>query len=361
MLDEIRRAVEQSANRLFQVSTPPVRLWLLTDAMGKDAADPVVQRTVKECEAYPPKMRLLESLREDGTWPISKQRRAQEERGPGPPIGWTYVTMLRNLHALGDMHTGPDEGNVEAALSRILDWQGEEGFIPGPWSSAYPTPHYNGYALRNLIQFGREDDPRTQRLIEWLLSMQRDDGGWSIPFIQDVKYRPEYRHMKMKAFEVLLENGEIPPYDPQEHEDVPSCIWSTMMVVRGLAWSKGLREKREIHAGADFFLDRFFRRNRHPSLLQSEKNWTRLKYPTYLGSGLCALDILTVLGYGPDDERMEKPIRWLMSARSKDGLWYRSERPHPDVDLWITVTAVSILSRYADVFGPGSVGSPPQR
>ncbi|HIH01326.1 TPA: terpene cyclase/mutase family protein [Thermoplasmata archaeon] len=350
MLDEIRKAVEQSANKLFQVSTPPVRLWLLTDAMGKDSSDAMVQRTLRECESYPPKVRLLNSLREDGTWQISKQRKASEDIGPGPPIGWTYVTMLRNLHALGDMFTRPDEGNVETSLDRLLGWQNDEGFIPGPWSATYPMPHYNGYALRNLIQFGKEDDQRTRRLTGWLQSMQRHDGGWNIPYVQDVKYRPEYRHMKMKAFEGLLEKGEIPSYDPREHSDVPSCIWSTMMVVRGLAWSKRLRDTRELRMGADFFLDRFFKRNHHPSLLQSEKNWTRLKYPTYLGSGLCALDILTVMGYGPEDERMEKPIRWLLSERSKDGLWYRSERPHPDADLWITVTAICVLSRYADVF-----------
>ena len=347
VLEEIRRIVDQSANKLFQVSTPPVRLWLLKDAMKKDDSDPVVQRTVQECKEYPPRVRLMSSLREDGTWPISRQRRLQEDVGPGPPIGWTYVTMLRNLHNLGDFHAASDEPGINVALEKLLSWQNSEGYIPGPWSSAYPMPHYNGYALRNLLQFGKEEHPGTQRMIKWLLKMQRSDGGWNIPYIQDVRYLPEYRHMTMRRFEELVEKGEVPSYDPRDYDHVPSCIWSTMMVVRGLAWSLSLKNGSEARAGADFFLDRFFKRNYHSSLLQSEKNWTQLKYPTYLGSGLCALDILASMGYGPDDERMEKPIRWLMSTRSKDGLWYRSDRPHPDADLWITVTALGILSNYA--------------
>jgi hypothetical protein len=347
---EIRRAVDQSTAKLFQTSTPPIKLWLLKDVMKRDDSDPLVQRTVEECSSYPPKLRLLNSLGEDGTWPISKQRKMQEDRGPGPPIGWTYVTMLRNLHLLGDLHTKAGEGNIGIALTRLLSWQSEEGYIPGPWTEAYPMPNYNRYALRNLTQFGQEDNPGTKRLAKWLLSIQRHDGGWSIPYIQDVRYRPEYRHLRMNRFEELVEAGDVPAYNPDEYAHVPSCIWSTMMVIRGLVWSRTLRKAKETMAGADFVLDHFFKRNYHASMLQSEKNWTRLKDPTYRGSGLCALDILTAMGYGPDDERMEKPIDWLMRARSKDGFWYRSDRPHPDADLWITLTAVCILSRYAEVF-----------
>ncbi len=350
MLSDIRKAVEESTKRLLQVSSPPVRLWLLMDAMKKEDTDPMVQKTLEECRSHPPRVRLLDSLRDDGTWPISKQRQLQEATGPGPPIGWTYVTMLRNLHALGDMHTEPGEGNVGATLEKLLSWQNGEGYIPGPWSAAYPLPHYNGYALRNLIQFRMEEDPRTQRIIRWLLSTQRSDGGWIIPYIQDVRYLPAYRYLKMREFRELVEEGNLPPYDPDGYQHVPSCIWSTMMAVRGLAWSETLRRARGVRAGAEFFLDHFFGRNHHPSLLQSEKNWTTLKYPTYLGSGLCALDILTIMGYGSDDDRMEKPIRWLLGARSKDGFWYRSERPHPYADQWITATAICILARYADVY-----------
>ena len=347
MIAEIRKVVEESTNKLFRVALPPVRYWLLLDVMGKSADEPVVQRALAESKTYPPRLRLLNSLRDDGTWPISRQKILSETDGPGQPVGWTYITILRNLYTLGDYCTKRNEGNVNAALEWILRWQTEDGYILGPMTKSYPTPHYNSFALRDLLQFEMRHDSRTEKLGRWLFSMQRPDGGWNMPYLQDVRYLPEYKNMRMSDFMNLIESDERPPYDPKEHEHIPSCIWSTMMVVRALTWNPEWIESKAAKAGADFFLDRFFRRNSHPSFLQSEKNWTTLKYPTFFGSGLLALDILTSMKYGPEDARMEKPIRWLLNTRSKDGLWYRSDRPEPEKNQWITEVALEILHRYA--------------
>jgi hypothetical protein len=351
MSADIRSVVEESSRKLFQISTPPVRYWLLSDVLRKGPDDAMLQQTVKECEAYPPRLRLLRTLREDGTWPISGQRKLEEERGPGPPIGWTYITILRNLYTLGDYVTSKEDGNVRAALERLLSWQADDGHIPGPTTTAFPEPHYNGFALRNLNQFNMDLDPRTYRLEQWLVKMQRPDGGWNIPYIQDLRYLPKYKHMRMRDFMKLIDGDHMPPYDPKEHEHIPSCVWSTLTVLRGFYWSPSMRYRREMRRGADFVLDRFFKRNYHPSFYQSEKNWTTLKYPTHFGSGLSALEVLASMRYGPEDERMEEAIGWLLKARSKDGFWYRSDRPNPEKDQWITEIALSILARYAGMYG----------
>ena len=351
MIAEIRRVVEESSRKLFQVSTPPVRYWLMKDVLGKGPEDQMLRKTVEECETYPPRVRLLQLLREDGTWPIPAQKKEEEERGPGPPVGWTYITMLRNQYSLGDYVANKTDGLIGASLERMLSWQSDEGFIPGPTMLSLPEPHYNGFALRNLNQFRMDRDPRTYRLEQWLLSMQRRDGGWLIPYIQDVRYLPKYRHMRMKDFMRLIQSDERPPYDPEEYEDIPSCIWSTLTVLRGFYWSPSMRHRREIRRGSDFILDRLFKRNYHSSFYQSEKNWTTLKYPTHLGSGLSALEVLATVGYGPEDERMERAVRWLLTARSKDGFWYRSGRPSAENDQWITEIALSILVRYAGMYG----------
>ena len=47
---------------------------------------------------------------------------------------------------------------------------------------------------------------------------------------------------------------------------------------------------------------------------------------------------------------MDKPIRWLLGARSKDGFWSQSDRPHPEKDLWITEVALSVLARYSRMY-----------
>ena len=347
--DEMEKVVRDSSKKLLEVAPPPVRYWLLWDVLQRPRGDPELEAAMEGCRTYPPRLKILDSLRGDGTWPISTSRRMEEDAGPGPPYGWTYITMLRNLDALGDSLTTMGEGRVGASIERILGWQTEEGYVPGPWER-FPLPHYNGYALRNMVVLGAGDDPRVGKLRAWLSRNQREDGGWVIPYIQDVRYLPEYRHMKMRDFLSLANNGL--PYDPGEGRlrDLPSCTWTTMMVVRGLIASAEHPKDERTMRGADLILDRFFKKNRHPSFLMDEGHWTRLKYPTYHGSGLCALDILTFLGYGPDDARMDKPIRWRLGARSKDGFWRRSDRPHPEKDLWITEVALSIIARYSRMY-----------
>ncbi len=347
LLSDIHRAVEETSRKLLQVSVPPVKYWLLVDTLEKDERDPLVRRTVAECATYPPRDKLLRTLGPDGTWPISKARKAAEDAGPGPPVGWTYVTILRNLQLLEDMKTDREDGHIEAALERILGWQSKEGYILGPKHDIFPLPHYNGYAVRNLFIYGMDDDPRVKRLADWLLSIQRPDGGWAIPYLQDVKYLPEYKDMKTRNFLELVRKGKTPRSDPKGFEDVPSCIWTTMMVVRGLARGKDYRPRKELLRGADFFLDRFFKPNWHTSYYRSAKYWTQLKYPPWPGNGLTALYLLTILGYGPGDERMEKPIRWLLSTRHGDGFWWQSDRPHVQKDQWITGFAVDVLARCA--------------
>lgn len=346
--EEFEKAIEQSSMRLLQVSCPPVRYWLLKDVMGKDREDALMKRAVAECEDYPPRVKLLQALREDGTWPISKQRKAAEDGGPGPPIGWTYTTMLRNLHALLQYRTSRDEGNVRAALELIFSWQTKEGYIPGPWTDAFPLTHYNGYAVHDLCRFELSRDKRVRRIIGWLEKSQRSDGGWIIPFLMDVRSLPEYSHMKFREFIDAMRHADKTRFEARTFPHIPSCIWTTMQVVWGLVEDPRSARSASIRRGADFFLDRFFTRNYHKTFYYSETNWTRLKYPPHFGSGLSALDTLTRLGYGPDDPRMDRPIRWLLSVRSRDGFWSQSERPNPEKDQWITVTALRILRSYSD-------------
>jgi len=165
---EIDAVIEKSYNKLYQVSIPAVKYYLLTDVIAGSETDPLVQRTLEECKTYPPRLRLLKSLRPDGTWPISRERRLAEEKGPGPPVGWTYGTMLRNLYDLGEYQTTRQEGHVQAALDRI-PWAHDESVpsssVRRPGTQEPPQVR-NGRGPEGLEAFEMACEPAAPR--RWL-------------------------------------------------------------------------------------------------------------------------------------------------------------------------------------------------
>jgi hypothetical protein len=350
MKQEIERVVNETEKKLNQMAVPPVKRWVQEYVLGRDPEEPILHRIIQETKIYTPMLKMLTKQNSDGTWPIPKDRKAEEDEGPGPPYGWTYITMLRNLYMLHEYWVPRDEGYINEALELILSWQDPEGYIRGPEPDMIPRVYYNGLALGVFIKFGMSRDPRIAAITDWLLKTQRPDGGWNVPYIQDMKYRPEFAHMKMSEFISLKMAGKTPEYDPREYDEIPSCIWTTLGALRGISNYRTFNRDERIRKAGDFILDRFFKRNYHPSFYQSDKNWTMLKFPTYFGSGLTALDTLIHLGFGPEDERMQKPIRWVLDSRSKDGLWHRSERPHPIDDQWISMLCLIILWHFHEMY-----------
>lgn len=343
---DINRIVDESAHRLLQSSSPSIRYWTLKDIMGKDREDAGIQRALADCEKYPPRLQILKRISPDGTWPVAEVN----GDAPGPDVrGPEYrlhVTMLKNLLRLLHFVTPPGDERVDKALEKLLSWQAADGHITGPMTHGFPQPHYNGYALYLLVGL-KDEERRLARLAEWLMSCQRKDGGWNMPYLQDVRYLPEYRHLSMDEFISLMQTDEKERHDPGKLQDVPSCHWTTTMVLWGLNEMVWTRKSKCVERGTDFLLGRFFQRNPHSNFYESERNWTAVKYPHNKCSGLAALDVLIKAGRGPDDPRMERPIRWLMSSRYRDGFWTRSDRPHTETGQWITLIALWILSQYA--------------
>jgi hypothetical protein len=346
---EIDQVIEQSAQRLLKVAVPPVKFWTLVYVMRKGPEDRNVQKAFEETKSYGPKLKLLASLREDGTWPISRQKKAHEDAGPGPPYGWTHITMLRNLYNLSEYCAGPDEGHIQASFEKILSWQDEDGFIRGPMEDMIHRPYYCGLTLSIMRGFGmKANEPSLRRMADWLYKIQRGDGGWNIPYIQDMKYRPPYRSMRLGEFKKLVREGKTIDYNPEDYGDIPSCYWTTVGALRGLSWLPDHERYNDARRGGSYILNGFFKKNYHPGFYKSEKNWKILKFPTFYGSGLTALDVLIGLGFGHDEPKMEAPFRWLLEARAKDGFWYHTERPHALNDQWLTMVALSLLALYSE-------------
>jgi len=205
----------------------------------------------------------------------------KEESWTRPPTGGLRY-HARNLNDLADFLSTREEGISRSPWRRSSVADGG-GVHPWPLGVPFALPQFNGYAPQNAHQVpGRRRTARAGAPMRWLFST-RDLTEVEGPYLEDVKVQPKYR-MLPRLFLDLVRDGKLPPYDPREYDHIPSCIWTTMMVVRGFQPECGHVEKGEVRRGRSFFLDRFFKRNYHS--MSSSRRATGPSYGTPPSSAL---------------------------------------------------------------------------
>ncbi len=200
-----------------------------------------------------------------------------------------YAAPYHRLVALSEMGAPGAEPRIQAALEACLDVFGNSdgGFGHRKASHLCVT----GNLARAAIVFGRGEDPRVARAIDWLVAAQRPDGGWNC-FPED-------------------ESGGTPD------------SWEPLGAFAALP---PLRRPREAVArGVDFFLDRRL------GLDDPYAPWRRIHFPHhYYYDFLIGLDLVTALGTAGDD-RLVPALDLLRSKRRPDGRW-ALDATHPDID-----------------------------
>ncbi len=152
-----------------------------------------------------------------------------------------------------------------------------------------------GNATRTLIRFGYLEDPIVQRLIDWIVRSQKDDGGWNC--------FPS-RKGTLDSWEGLAALAEIPPSERSEPV------------------------RRAIGRGAEFYLGKHLM-DEGPRRYEP---WFRIHYPNHFFYDiLVGLRMLTRLGYGADP-RLGPAVRWLLQRRTPEGRW-TLDATQPDWDL----------------------------
>jgi hypothetical protein len=149
-----------------------------------------------------------------------------------------------------------------------------------------------GNTTRALIRFGYEEHPKVKSAIDWLVSRQKENGGW---------------HCWGK-------NGVIDAWEGM----------SVFAVYPKHRWNK--RIKRSVEMGAEFYLQKEMHKQG-----AYYGPWYRFHYPThYYYDLLVGLDFMTALGYGRD-KRLRFAISLLKDKRRTDGKW-NLDAIHPDLE-----------------------------
>jgi hypothetical protein len=277
---EVESSMQSTIDWLLDREEPGVRAQALVLFGGHKLSDP----EVKEAQS--------ESLIRGAT--------ARVRNGLAPPSALDnhdnlfeprYGANCHRLIALVDMKAPSNDERIDNVLESILIL-----FAKSDGGFGRKDSHVciTGNIVRAALHFGRGDDLRVTRGVEWLLRNQHADGGWNC-------FPEDEPGSTVDTWEPLAALGTIPI--PQRSPDV----------------------QRAIDRGVEFLL------SQRLGVESGYEPWRRIHFPRhYYYDFLLGLELVTSLG-DPQDPRLKSAFNLLL-AKSLFGNRWILDITHPDVD-----------------------------
>jgi hypothetical protein len=229
---------------------------------------------------------------------------------------------------------------IERAAEYIFSCQTEDGDIRGMIGNQYAT-YYSGAFFELLIKAGYGDSPRIDNGFQWLLSMQQENGGWSIPMIT---------HKFDRETQYSLTTEDLDPVEPDRTK--PFSHNATGMILRAFASHSHYRYHPDAIKAGNLLKSRFFQKDAYTSY-QAASYWVRFEYPFWWNNLISALDTLSLLGFKKDDVQIDKALGWLIDHQQEDGLWLityakpdiRDTPKNREMKLWVSLAICRIFMR----------------
>jgi hypothetical protein len=281
----------------------------------------------------PGAQKILRKQQPGGSWDRSGKKKH-------PDVNYRLIETWKQFRFLVEVYGfNREDPSAERAAEFLFSCQTEDGDIRGFLANQYAT-YYTGAILSLLIKAGYEDDPRTEKGFQWLLSMRQDDLGWSVPilthdFDRDTMYR--------------LTSQYAEPVEPDRSRPF-SHNW-TGMVLRAFAAHSTYRRSEAAKTAASLLKSRFFQPDCYTSY-QAASYWVRFQYPFWWNNLVAALDSISLIDPARD-EHVEEALDWLVDHQEEDGLWNASYVRGKEVDqaktretrLWVSLAICRVLGR----------------
>ena len=316
-----KKLPNQDAINWLLEDEPWVRYRTLIDLLGKKENDKDVIKAKEEIIQHPLIKNIFKKQNKDGYWGLPKDI-----------FTWwpKKDTTFWLLSMLADFGFTKEDKRIAKACHYIFDLQLESGgfnsFNPGK-----PADCHTAILLEPLAKMGFADDPRSKKAYQWLVSRQRQDGGWWCKDTSQIG-------------------------GPREKE--PSCAFATTFVLGAMAQNPLLKKGKVAKRGVEFLLQCWGNRGKikyagHDS--QIGTGWEKLKYPFTDYRILKSLDTLSQFEFAKKEKRFKEMIEMLASKQDQNGR-FRPESIHliwSDFDFgqkekpsrWVTFLALRIFKR----------------
>ncbi len=283
--------------------------------------------------------------------PIAAMLAAQDPEGfwvkPGPGYGPKYRGTVWQLMFLDQLGADGADARVQAACDYVLTHsQSREGGFScwgGGSRPDAPAPPslvihcLNGNLLRALIGFGRLEDERVQRAIDW-----------------------QARSITGEEFDRYYRSGTSGPgFQCGSNGHLP-CAWGAIKALLALARIPPERRaphvERAIRQGVAFLFSQDPATAAYPAgrgTAQPSASWFKLGFPHgYVADLLQNVAVLCELGFAKD-ARLQAAVAWLLGRQDQSGRWRNEAAYHGkiwvDIDRqgrpskWVTLRACSVL------------------
>ena len=308
-----------------------VRYWALQNFLGLSANSSKVADTLENIKESKIAKAILDAQQPEGFW-------VKEDDMYLPK----YKATTHQLLILAELGM-PRTPNVERGIEQIFRFQRNNGHfltkLPkserGRDSVVKDGCCLDGNILFYLIRFGYYGDPRTTRLMDFIIDYHdSENSGWPC-----------------RAY----------PINPEAVFPV-NCYMGSTKILKALSFlpikKRNETINRIVEAETEKILTNYiFKYLRNPDGSRKDKaGWKRFGFPLFYQSDILeVLDTLTRLGV--KDERMAPAIRLVKETMGRDGKWVLKNsfngKMWADIEnknkpsKWITLRAIRILERYS--------------
>lgn len=266
---------------------------------------------------------ILRKQQADGSW-----------KYPGKtPWHTTDYSQLETYRQLGFLVQMFGLNRSHPAIGKTAEFffakQSDKGDFRGIYASQY-SPNYTAAIAELLILAGYENDPRIQKVFDWLLEIRQDDGGWALPL-----------RTKGHNLDVILGTDTIEPDTTK-----PFSHLITGIVLRPFAAHPTYARSKEAKAAGELLASRFFQKDVYTDL-KSASAWQTFSYPFWNTDLISSLHILAELGFSNDNKKIQTAVAWLLGKQAPDGLFdiRKNHDRYHDQDLWLTLALCRALRR----------------
>jgi hypothetical protein len=254
-----------------------------------------------------------------------------------------YKGSVWSFILLAELLADPEDPRIQKTCDFILEWSQDrksggfsyQGSRKGGGYHSGVLPCLTGNMTWCLIRFGRLDDPRVRRAIDWITTYQRfDDRASRAP--------------------------EGWPYDQLEQcWGKHTCFLGVVKGLKACAEIPPRRRTKNIRAfiqnAAEFLLKHRVYKRSHDLDRVIKAKWTKLGFPWMWDTDVLEMSLI-LTGLGIREERMRDAMELILSKQQEQGKWLL-ENSHPGrfqsnietkgkPSKWVTLNVLRVLKRY---------------